>query len=567
MQFNPAKHTKSYLLKNPKVAGQLANFSPEFGASDLAQDYDILTLNSGGHPLVLTLAIYNNAWVNTPATQDKRVLNIKGTDDYTVAHALSRDKNWMNSAIAEDFDVLSIADSNGHTVAFKFAEYYKEWAQSSAAVDKKVLQLAGVASTLVFKSDEWAMREELNTIDMLNLDIGGNKLAHILARSDLWAKSDIANTSEILKLRSNKGVSVAHELAKMPSWMETSTHQNLEILSLVDGSGTSVAFRLARFCEQWANTPAAQQLDVLKLKGTHGLTVAHALISEIDWLKTPAANNVDILKMTDDLGIPVVLVPFIRQKAFFLDNNKFCSTTSHWFKTTVLPNKDLYDFAVSLENKEFGHSYKHLHPPLLILASRYFSTDILNASNAKELLSLSYPPYGSVAQAVVYSNEHKYKIVDTLLKIISIGASYFTIKRDKDAFRINHLAVKLNHKELAEIVDGAIEIINNEIDPVVQAKLLIAAVSSVNNIFDDMNDFEKSSSMGSVQFIQNFLDKSIQDNPSVFDNPNLFQNNNSDTGVANLKKMLAEKKVGNTPLDTQVLPDDVLAPADMNRIH
>jgi hypothetical protein len=78
MKFDPAIHTKAFLLTNAATLGELAKHDPQFAASSLAQDADILklTLDSYRSTVAHYLARYQSEWLATDAAKDFDVLGL-----------------------------------------------------------------------------------------------------------------------------------------------------------------------------------------------------------------------------------------------------------------------------------------------------------------------------------------------------------------------------------------------------------------------------------------------------------------------------------------------------------
>jgi hypothetical protein len=129
MQFDPAIHTKDFLLSNPDVAFELAEKSSEFAKSDLACDMSILSLRESdvGHvvplgvPLAHYLAQYQSDWIKSAAAADYGVLLLRNNFGVSVAHKLANyQEEWVKSDAAKNRINLQISDHDGNSVAHVF---------------------------------------------------------------------------------------------------------------------------------------------------------------------------------------------------------------------------------------------------------------------------------------------------------------------------------------------------------------------------------------------------------------------------------------------------------------
>jgi hypothetical protein len=160
MQFDPAIHTKTYLLAHPEEAVSVSEFSAYFASSDLAQDVDILNLmDQYGDTVAHSLASRQSSWAQSGAAQDLAVLCIKNTKGYTVAHMLVENQpEWIKTEAAQKFEVLSLAVHDGYLVAHGLAWSNSDWHQTDAAQKKQILNLSSsedgsVAQILAQKSN------------------------------------------------------------------------------------------------------------------------------------------------------------------------------------------------------------------------------------------------------------------------------------------------------------------------------------------------------------------------------------------------------------------------------
>jgi hypothetical protein len=119
MEFNPVIHTKEFLLKNPPAAFELAEHSPDFASSPLAQDINILALKicdeegfpKYGETLAHALAKFQKVWATTGSAQEPSVLNIKTNHGIPVAYYLAVCQYELNKNIlTTEFGLKLVAE-------------------------------------------------------------------------------------------------------------------------------------------------------------------------------------------------------------------------------------------------------------------------------------------------------------------------------------------------------------------------------------------------------------------------------------------------------------------------
>jgi hypothetical protein len=87
MQFDPAIHTKEFLLNHIDIALNIARKDPEFITSHLANDFDVLKLaNEFGWSVAHTLFSHQPEWGHSEAANDKRVLTIEKRGQILAEH-------------------------------------------------------------------------------------------------------------------------------------------------------------------------------------------------------------------------------------------------------------------------------------------------------------------------------------------------------------------------------------------------------------------------------------------------------------------------------------------------
>jgi hypothetical protein len=272
--FNPAIHTKEFLLKSTKDLIRLSNTSSEFAKSELAKDIDILLCKVDGDFIVKRLAKSNPTWWSTDIAQEPNMLKLKlDEQNWTVAHELANwQSGWANSKAASHFDILSVSDTDGYTVAHQLAANQPQWSLTEQAQNRDILKLSNY-------------RKE--------------SVAHILARCQVeWSKTLAAKDLELLKNLSDlSGQTVAHYLAQnQPTWALSEEAQNLSILQMADENGNTVAHSLAASKTLWINTPAGSDVRVMKLINKVGFPVSLKIgaLNE-DWLSKPPAFDKHVL--------------------------------------------------------------------------------------------------------------------------------------------------------------------------------------------------------------------------------------------------------------------------------
>jgi hypothetical protein len=282
MEFNPAIHSKNYLLNNTEVLFKLAISSSEFAKSSICQDWVILCIK-----------------------------DFKESDE-TVAHKLARNHSeWAQSEIAKDESILRYVNNNGSTVAHELAGYQENWLSTSASKDYRILKLATkrghtVAHELAFIQPCWVNSDAARDRDILHLkNSAGISVAHTLAQNnEQWALSIDAQDPTILQISDNNGQTVARVLAfSQPDWINTAAAKDLSILALVDAEGSTVAHSLAECNPASISHEGINNIDILMLKDIYNCTVATTLVKrQPNWIHTSMAHDKRILTI-DDEGI------------------------------------------------------------------------------------------------------------------------------------------------------------------------------------------------------------------------------------------------------------------------
>jgi hypothetical protein len=161
MQFDPAIHTKEFLLSNPKVAYELAEKSSEFATNELASDFLILSLDlGGGWTIAHRLAAYQKAWRKSAAANSNEVMRLANDYGSTVAHQLARwQSEWLHSEASKSYDIMSLSDNDGWTVAHFLVLRDKQCIYHQNIMQKQILTLQNEGKMLAefiaekYKSD------------------------------------------------------------------------------------------------------------------------------------------------------------------------------------------------------------------------------------------------------------------------------------------------------------------------------------------------------------------------------------------------------------------------------
>jgi hypothetical protein len=216
MKFDPAIHTKEYLLKQRGVLENLASKSEKFAKSELAQDRELLLsviFESERDTVAHVLAESQPAWVHTDAAKDYSILMAQGEDGYTVAHSLAFSQpDWLNSNAAKDPNILKCKCHNGWSVALVLATHQKGFIHTEAANNYEILSLTNkvgfsVAHRLVnnpdFMSKNVFFHKRILTIEYDN---------HLLAQyiSDRYSESHGMNITKMAMLLIAQGAAYKH---------------------------------------------------------------------------------------------------------------------------------------------------------------------------------------------------------------------------------------------------------------------------------------------------------------------------------------------------------------------
>jgi hypothetical protein len=177
MQFDPAIHTKEFLLNNKLVLEQLALNSESFALSELCEDVELLNTRANARSLAHILAKNQPLWLKSKSSRNNEVLKIKDGFCTTVAHYLAEyQSSWALSASAEDLDLLRTADTFGKMVVHVLAQHQPLWLKSEASKRHDILRLEdhdgwSVAQYLVGYQQESISHEPLFQKSILTLEL------------------------------------------------------------------------------------------------------------------------------------------------------------------------------------------------------------------------------------------------------------------------------------------------------------------------------------------------------------------------------------------------------------
>jgi hypothetical protein len=193
MKFDPAIHTKEYLLENTDVLMQLGKSSEDFAKSALCEDFELLNTKlplTFDTPFAHILAEYQTEWLKSNAVTNIDVLKIDHYNLNTVAHILAQSQpTWLQSAEASNIEVLRLSNQFGTTVAHEFARFNSTWYQTNEAKNYDLLRLRDnqgrtVAHELAMFRSQWLFSEEAKQHSLLSLcDDNGFTVAQLLVEN------------------------------------------------------------------------------------------------------------------------------------------------------------------------------------------------------------------------------------------------------------------------------------------------------------------------------------------------------------------------------------------------
>lgn len=135
MIFDPAVHTKEFLMQNSEIALELAKKSKEFARSDLASDRTLLAVKGKcNRSVALVLAMNSHEWTLSATAQDVNVLKMRGMYGTTVAHTLAKHHDdWILTDASKSREILEMRDNEGDSVAHVLAYFNSKWSQTEAS--------------------------------------------------------------------------------------------------------------------------------------------------------------------------------------------------------------------------------------------------------------------------------------------------------------------------------------------------------------------------------------------------------------------------------------------------
>jgi hypothetical protein len=259
MEFNPAKHTKAFLLENFDILRRICKKSEAFAMDPLAQDIDILKLRGSNDISVAhILAEHQSSWMHSAAAKIISVLSLESKEGFTVAHFLAQNQpEWIFTALAKDHQILQLKTKHGWSVAHELASCQSEWVNSEAINNKNIMQLSSdngstVAHMVVCYQSQWinAQSEQLSNIekpalfhkDFLTIQENGKLIAELI--SDRYSESNGLDIASMAILLITQGAAYKHSKPLPASIGETLLKQT-EIL-IDDCFEPEIALRYAQ---------------------------------------------------------------------------------------------------------------------------------------------------------------------------------------------------------------------------------------------------------------------------------------------------------------------------------
>jgi hypothetical protein len=270
---------------------------------------------------------------------------------------------------------------------------------------------------------------------------------------------------------------------------------------------------------EFAQSELAQDFDILSTPTSGGETVAHLLAMRSEWLVTPAGHDLNVLSLSEsDHGFTVA---HTIKSAQWIELNLAKSFGSILNEVLLLKNKS-------------GNTVAHYGMPI---------TEIFKLDQSKHILMIDTPDYATVAQANLRFELVNFK--DLVLHLIEKGAA-FNYRRipDKGIYRVHNGDVVL----LARRVD---EMIEDENDPVLKLKKMIAAYSTIKNLGDTIfsitrlvDEDNKAKEELSARLMASIQEAFLGGNFSA-ENIDCFKDYNCEPGIDVLLKCLAETEFSN----------------------
>jgi hypothetical protein len=250
--FDPAIHTKEYLLSSNDVLRKLAEESVEFAKSELAQDSDILTVadRTFGYTVAHLLAEHQPCWSETPAASNIEILKLEALLSGPVACILAQKQPaWTNSSAVKDHSVLKMKDYFGYSIAYHLQNCHQSWIETIEANDKTILTIVDRNKILAEHiSDEYTVTHQYDVVTMaMKLIKQGAAYKHSKYLAIQVGEEIFSRTGELIEKCSDELTSLSYALATYATFMHNYTkilnYKNIEMVKSW-GSLTRLAEKL-----------------------------------------------------------------------------------------------------------------------------------------------------------------------------------------------------------------------------------------------------------------------------------------------------------------------------------
>lgn len=478
MDFNPAVHTKEFLINNLEILFSLAEDSSDFAKSNLAADIDVLSQSLPG-----------DEEHGVPAS------------GWRIAHTLaSSQPEWLNNEASSDLNVLAIENDDGWTVGHTFAKHRSDWVHTKAAKNPEVLMRrtrssnSSVLGTLARYQPQWVNKLTVNDVTMLstieNEDTGLTIADLVVIHQHNAISDELLNDINFLRLRSN-------QLA--PRGLTNSlTHGYL-------------AHLVAAIAERWMQLPAAKSLDVLTMCSDDGFCVAHSLARhQVNWITTDEAKLETILKAKTVDGIAVAHELAITQKrraekGLQYVAHPYAESTENLLLMRTEPSGLMYSLANDLSVNDRNW----------VLNSRAaYSKDVLSMLAVKDT---SDNGSLSVGEQIAM---HHLPLTDVVMRCIQAGAAFKNVVPSK--YKI------VKSADIDGISQRAFEFASESSVPEVRLKIYLSLYSTVVHFLDNYADVATStqpnnewlisekSCRGVIARTEEQIYRLLEDNPGLF---------------------------------------------------
>jgi hypothetical protein len=306
------------------------------------------------------------------------------------------------------------------------------------------------------------------------------ELAMSFCLLDKFATHDLCQDIEILSIANINGLSIAHMLAaKKPMWGSTNAAQRFDVLSIkTTNTRYSVAHELAVYSPLWRESDAAKNPDVLTLASADGVTVALLMARyHARFYKMECTHNKAILLLSDNTNYSVA--------------HALAKTNSEWHNSPFS-----FDRAVLTHKTTNG---------LRVYHEIEFNT-----------------------KKCIFSKE------GIILRLINLGVAY---KKYNPTLVINKF--KINKITADVFFDSLCEITDNEHDPVIKCKMLVAILSTL----DDLKKYDGIFPKRFDDQICVFSDKlkELIFNCQIQESLNLINDDDCQYGVEILQRLINDK--------------------------